>query len=178
MDFLELVKKRGSCRRYSSRRVCREVIENCLRASQLAPSACNSQPWNFIIIHDESLKNKLADGIFSGIHSMNAFAKKAPVLIAVVREKSLYAARLAGQLRGTQYSLVDLGIACEHFVLQAAQEGLGTCWIGWFNEKYLKKVLGLPKDKKVDIVISLGYPEGEVSTGKKRKPLSEISEFR
>ena len=79
MNFLELVKKRRSVRRYSKGKVPREVIDRCLEAARLAPSACNAQPWYFIAVDDEKLKNELANKAFSGIYSMNSFAKDAPV---------------------------------------------------------------------------------------------------
>ena len=177
MTFLELVKKRKSTRRYSARPVPREVIDRCLEAARLAPSACNSQPWYFIVIDDEKLKDTLAKGAFSRIYSMNSFAKEAPVLIVVVTERSNYIARLGGYFKGVQYSLIDIGIACEHLILQAEEEGLGTCWLGWFNENAVKKVLGLPKEKKIDVIISMGYPEEEGTRDKARRSLSEIRRF-
>lgn len=177
MTFLELVKRRKSTRKYSSKSVPREVIDRCLEAARLAPSACNSQPWSFIVIDDENLKNRLSDKAFSGIYSINSFARNTHVLIVVVTEKSTYVARLGGHLRGVQYCLIDIGIACEHLILQAEEEGLATCWLGWFNEKAVKEVLGLPKDKKVDVIISVGYPESRKDKNKIRKSLSEIRRF-
>jgi nitroreductase len=177
MTFLELVRKRRSTRKYSAKPVPRETLERCLEAARLAPSACNVQPWHFIVVDDAELKNNLAKAAFSGVYSMNSFAKDAPVLIAVVTERSNYIARLGGYLKGVQYSLIDIGIVCEHLVLQAEEEGVGTCWLGWFNEGAVKKVLGLPKAKKVDIMISMGYPESEELREKTRKHLSEIRRF-
>ena len=176
MDFLELVKKRRSCRKYSARPVPRKSIEKCLEAARLAPSACNSQPWYFVVVDNKKLKDKVAEKAFSGIYSMNSFAKDVPVLVVVVRKSSTYVARFVGYLKGTQYNLIDLGIACEHFILQAEEQGLGTCWIGWFNESEVKKTLKIPKNKKVDIIISVGYPKGQAFH--KRKPLSKVREFR
>lgn len=175
--FLELVKKRKSVRQYLSKPVPRHAIERCLEAARLAPSACNSQPWYFIVADDEDLKKGLAEAAFSGIYSMNTFAKSAPVLIAVVTERSGYIARLGGYFKGVQYSLVDIGIACEHLVLQAEEEGIGTCWLGWFNEKAVKKFLGLPEGNKIDIMISMGYPEDNSSREKTRKTLDEIRKY-
>jgi len=175
--FLDLVKRRQSTRKYMTKPVSREIIERCLEAARLAPSACNSQPWHFIVVDSEELKNKVADAAFSGIHSMNAFAKNAPVLVVVVREGSSYLAALGGCCRGVAFSLIDIGIACEHFALQAAEEGLGTCYLGWLNEKRVKKVLGLPVGKKIDMIISMGYPIDEQERVKTRKLLSEISRF-
>ena len=153
-------------------------IQRCMEAARLAPSACNSQPWSFIIVQNEALKEKVAKGAFSGIHSVYAFAKNAPVLIVAVREKSRYLARLGGQLRGAQFNLIDLGIACEHIVLAAQEIGLGSCWIGWFNERKVKKVLNIPRQKKVDIIISLGYKAEELLEVTNRRTLSEICDFR
>ena len=178
MSFLNLVRNRYSLRRYSPKAVPGESIERCLEAARLAPSACNSQPWRFIVVEEERLRTRLAERAFGGVYAMNAFAGKSPVLVVVVTERSRYAARLGGFLRGVQYSLIDIGIACEHFVLQAEEEGLGTCWLGWFNEKAVKRVLGLPRKTRVDIVISLGYAEEDEKQEKKRKSLGEMSEVR
>ncbi len=177
MKFIELVKNRQSVRRYLPKAVPREILERCLEAARLAPSACNSQPWSFIVAADPKLKNELAEAAFAGIYSTNAFAKKAPVIVVVVREPSNYAARLGGYFRNLQYSLIDIGIAGEHLVLQAAEEGLGTCWLGWFNEKAVKKILNLPKEKRIDLLISIGYAETEELRKKTRKSLNEISRF-
>ena len=177
MTFLELVKKRRSVRKYSAKPVPREVMDRCLEAARLAPSACNSQPWFFIVADDEKLKSTLARSAFSGVYSMNSFAKDAPVLIVVVTERSNYIARLGGYFKGVQYSLIDIGIACEHLVLQAEEEKLGTCWLGWFDEKAAKRILGLPKDKKIDIIISMGYPEEAAGADRPRKSLEEIRRF-
>ena len=177
MLFLDLVQKRRSVRRYSDRPVTKEDLLKCLEAARLAPSACNSQPWHFIVIDDPALKDRVAGRIFSGIYSMNHFAKEAPVLIAVVSEKSRFLASIGGQVRDTRYRLVDLGIATEHLILQAEELGIGSCWIGWFDENALKKELKLPRNKKIDVVISLGYPAEEKVVVKTRKFLEEISSF-
>jgi nitroreductase len=178
MSFLELAQKRRSCRKYSSQSVSMESIKRCLEAARLAPSACNSQPWRFVVIFDPDLRMRAAEAAFSGMYGMNAFAKNAPVLVAVIREQSTYAAQIGSAWRGVQYSLIDLGIACDHFTLQAAEEGLGTCWLGWFNEKAVKKVLGLPGNTKIDILLSVGYPQDDVIAEKNRKALDEMSEMR
>lgn len=178
MSFLELVRARQSTRLYSSAEVPREAIERCLEAARLAPSACNAQPWRFIVVDRDPLRKELAQQAFSGLYAMNRFAAGAPVLIVVVTERSTYFARLGGQFRGVQYSLLDIGIACEHLILQAAEEGLGTCWLGWFNEKAVKRLLGLPRAAKVDVIISLGYPAEPGLREKRRKPLEEIREYR
>ncbi len=177
MSFLTWVKKRKSIRKYSSRPVPREMIDSCLEAARLAPSACNSQPWSFIVVDDEKIKNEIVKKALSGIYKMNDFVREAPTLIVVLTEHSAYIARMGGQLRHVKYSLIDIGIACEHLILRAVELGLGTCWLGWFNEKAVKKVLGLPKSKKIDVMISLGYPEVADGKDKKRKSLKKTRRY-
>lgn len=178
MTFLDLVKARRSVRRYSRKPVPRRIIDRCLEAARLAPSACNSQPWSFVVVDAPDAVAAIAPRVFGGIYSMNSFVKDAPVLVAVVTERSTYAARLGGFFKGTQYNLIDIGIACEHLILQAAEEGVGTCWLGWFDEKALKKALGLPRGSRVDILISMGYAADVPKVGEKtRKPLDEVRRY-
>jgi nitroreductase len=175
--FLDLVRRRQSTRRYAPRPVPRETIDQCLEAARLAPSACNSQPWSFIVMDNREAVRKLAEKAFSGIYAINKFAREAPVIIAVISEHSTYTARLGGVFRGVKYNLIDIGIACEHLVLQAEELGLGTCWIGWFREKAVKKFLGLPRRAKVDVLITVGYPAEPSAREKKRKSLDEMRWF-
>ena len=177
MKFLEIVKKRQSVRNYKQQPVPREIIERCAEAARLAPSACNSQPWKFIIVDKPEKKDELAMAAFSGVYSICKFVKRAPVIVVVVTEKMSYAARVGAFLKNIQYSLIDIGIASEHFVLQAAEEGVGTCMIGWFSERRVKKVLGLPKTANVDLLISMGYPETDEQREKIRKSIDEIREY-
>jgi len=175
---MELVGTRESTRKYLSKPVPRELIDRCLEAARLAPSACNSQPWSFIVADDEKTKIELVQKSMSGIYSSNKFVESAPVIIIIITENSTYTARLGGMFRSVKYNLIDIGIAGEHLALEAAELGLGTCWLGWFNEKAVKKVLGLPSSTRIDVMISLGYPEGKIpSRDKKRKTLDEMRRF-
>lgn len=175
--FIDLVKKRKSIRSYSSQPVQRELIDQCLEAARLAPSACNSQPWSFIVVDEKKVKNEIVKKALSGIYSMNNFVKEAPVIIVVITENSTYIARMGGMFRGVKYNLIDIGIACDHLTLQAEDLGLGTCWLGWFNENAVKKVLGLPKKTRVDVMISLGYPQEGIEKKKERKSLDKIRQY-
>jgi nitroreductase len=178
MNFMDLVKKRISIRKYSSKPVPRELIDQCLEAARLAPSACNSQPWSFIVVDDEKTKNEIVKKSMSGIFLSNKFVMTAPVIIAAITEHSTYIARMGGMLRNVKYNLIDIGIACEHLVLQAEELGLGTCWLGWFDEKAVKKVLDLPKAAKVDVMISMGYPDENLPAKKRiRKSLEEMRRY-
>ncbi len=178
MALLDLLKHRKSIRDFLDRPVERKKIMMCLEAARLAPSACNSQPWKFIVVDDRQLKDKLGDVAFRGIYSMNSFCKMAPVMIAVVSEKSKFLARIGSMFRGTKYYLIDIGVAIEHFVLQAEDLGLGTCWIGWFNERAAKSVLEIPHRKKIDILIALGYYDREKTRSEhSREPIDKIASF-
>ena len=178
MALLGLIKHRRSVRNFLDRPVEREKIMMCLEAARLAPSACNSQPWKFIVVDDKQLKNRLCNAAFKGIYSINSFCKMAPVIVVVVSEKSKFLARIGGVFRGTKYYLIDIGIASEHFVLQAEELGLGPCWLGWFNERAVKSILNIPQDKKLDVLIALGYYDSEkVSSGHSREPIDKIASF-
>jgi nitroreductase len=178
MALLELLKQRKSVRNFLDRPVEREKILMCLEAARVAPSACNSQPWKFVIVDDRELKKKLCKKAFGGIYAINHFCRTAPVIVVVVSEKSKFLARIGGMFRGTKYYLIDIGIAGEHFVLQAEDLGLGTCWIGWFNESAVKSLLNIPNNKKIDILIALGYYDKEkVKAEHAREPLDKITSF-
>lgn len=177
MKFLELVRIRQSVREYKPDPIPVEVLDRCFEAARLAPSACNSQPWSFIAITNPTIIKELAEQAFSGIYSLNSFARNAPVIVVVITERSRYTACLGGYFRGTQYNLVDVGIAVEHFILQATSEGLGTCWIGWFNERAVRRILKIPSRKKIDILITVGYPASPDIREKKRRTLDGIRRY-
>ena len=179
MNFLDLVRRRQSTRKYvPGRRIPRAVLDRCLEAARLAPSACNSQPWSFAVVDDPAQVRALAEAACGRApYGMNKFALDASALVAVVTEKMKLAARLGAHFRGVQYSLVDLGIACEHLVLQAAEDGVASCWLGWFDEAAVKKFLAIPRGKKVDLLLCLGYAADETLRPKNRKPLDEIRKY-
>ena len=156
MDFSELVRKRQSDRRYEERAVPRELVMRCIEAARLAPSACNSQPWHFVAVDDPQLKARLARAA-EGL-GMNRFAAEAPVIVAVVLEKMNITARIGSMLKRKDYSLLDVGIAVEHFCLQAAELGLGTCILGWFDEPQAARLLGVPRGRRIPLLVTMGYP--------------------
>ena len=179
MNFLDLVRRRQSTRKFvPGRRIPREVLDRCLEAARLAPSACNSQPWSFVVVDEpEQVRALAAAACGQAPYAMNKFALDASALVAVSTEKMKWAARLGARLRDVRYSLVDVGSACEHLVLQAAEDGVASCWLGWFDERAVKKVLGLPRGRKVDLLICLGTAADETVRPKNRKPLDEIRRY-
>lgn len=177
MSFIELVNKRESIRHFIDRPVPREIIDRCLEAARLAPSACNSQPWTFVVVDEPDLKQKLAGSTYSALVPMNRFTHEAPVLLAVVAEKATTAAALGGFLKDKPYYLLDIGIAAEHFCLQASEEQLGTCLIGWFDEKRVRRLLGVPSGKRIPLLIAVGYSATDEPRIKKRKTLHQIRKY-
>lgn len=179
MTFLELVNRRQSVRKFEpGKQISREVLDRCLEAARLAPSACNSQPWTFLVVDDPAQVRELAEEVCGRPpYGMNRFAADASAIVAVVTEKMKLAACIGAQFRGVQYSLVDVGIACEHLVLQATEEGLGSCWLGWFNERALKRRLGIGRSKKVDLLICLGAPSDAQVRPKVRRSLDDVRRY-
>jgi nitroreductase len=175
--FHELVKNRRSVRRYLEKSVNREDILACLEAARLAPSAENVQPWRFLVIDDTEIKSRLAAEAFSGIYSYSRFAAEAPVLIAILARPDIIANRIGKQIQNVSFYLIDIGIAGEHLALQAEELGLGTCWIGWFNARKVRKFLRIPRKYKIVCLMTLGYYEQKPPREKKRKPLEEIAWF-
>ena len=174
MDFSELIKKRQSDRKYAPRPVAREHILKCLEAARLAPSACNSQPWKFIVVDEPEKLKEMSDAAV-GL-GMNKFTMQVPVLVAVVQETMNLSAKAGALVKDKDYSMMDLGMAVEHFCLQAADLGLGTCIMGWFDEKRIKKLLGVPRGRRIQLIISLGYPDAP-TRDKIRKPLEDMSSW-
>lgn len=175
MTFLELAKTRQSTRSYAPTPVDRQKIDRCLEAARLAPSACNSQPWKFVVVDDPQLKQAVANETFSKIMTFNNFTTQAPVLVAIVRESSKPFARFGAVVKNKDFSMMDIAIAAEHFCLQATQEGLGTCMLGWFDEPAVKKLLRIPAKKRVPLVITLGYPDPDELREKQRKTIQQIT---
>lgn len=174
MEFSELILKRQSDRRYAPKPVAREHILKCLEAARMAPSACNSQPWKFIVVDDRSKLIQISDAAI-GL-GMNKFTVQVPVLVAVVQENMNLEAKAGAVVKDKDYSMMDLGMAVENFCLQAAELGLGTCIMGWFDEKKVKDVLGVPRSRRVQLLISLGHPDGP-TRNKVRKAIEDMSSW-
>jgi len=177
MDFVELVKKRRSVRGYLDRAVEREKIDYCVEAARLAPSACNSQPWHFVVVDEPGLRGQVAKATFGRMFSFNHFSMQAPVLVAIVSEKQKMFARFGEIVKKKDFHSMDVGIAAEHFCLAAAEMELGTCMLGWFDEAAIKKLLNVPKNKCVELVITVGYAEKEETKDKNRKETDEIRSY-
>ena len=173
-DFFKLVAQRQSDRSFDPEHLVeKEKIMHILEAVRLAPSACNSQPWHFIVVDDEKTKNELADAVASKILGINHFTKQAPVHIVVVEEKPNLTASFGSWVKDKNFAHIDVGIAAAHIVLAAEEQGLGSCIMGWFNEEKVRKVLNIPSNKRVLLDIVIGYSK-QADRKKVRKDINEI----
>lgn len=171
MKFNELALQRQSVRKYLDKPVEKAKIEQCIETARISPSAHNSQPWKFIVIDDPQLRTQVGE-CAAGM-GMNKFVPTAPVIIAVVMEKMGTLTSIASVIKDKEFSLLDLGIATNQLCLQAADLGLGTCIVGWFDEKKVKRLLGVDKKKRVPLLITLGYSDAPIRP-KTRKPTEGI----
>ncbi|MEG0371201.1 MAG: nitroreductase family protein [Clostridium sp.] len=175
MDFRDLIKKRESIRGYRDEKVERDKIEICIEAARLAPSACNSQPWRFIAVDNETKVREMAKLIYDPLAGgINKFALTSPCFIVIIGQKRNIASSIGELLKHKDYTSIDIGIATEHICLQATDIGLGTCIIGWFKEEKIKNILNIPKSSRIELIVSLGYYENKVVRNKVRKKLSDI----
>jgi nitroreductase len=172
MEFMDVVAARKSVRGYADREVEEEKLEKILEAARLAPSWANKQCCKYIVFKDKAKIKELSGGINPWLH-------QAPAIVAACADPSD-----SGTRNGMDYYLVDVGISMQQLVLAATDLGLGTCWIGAFNEAKVKKGLEVPENVKVVALTPVGYPaerEGLRSklarkfvAADKRKPIGEI----
>ena len=175
-DFLNIIQHRQSDRAYLTKPIENDKLQRILEAGRLAPSACNAQPWKFIVIDNQELKYKIADCTSTKILGLNHFTKQAPIHIVIVEEKANFTSNAGSLIKGKHFPLIDIGIAAQNICLQSEAEGLGTCMIGWFDEPKVKNLLKIPKSKRVPLIITLGYPAKE-KREKRRKALKEIIRY-
>lgn len=173
--LIDLIKSRRSVRKYSERPVEREKVINMVEAARLAPSASNGQPWRFFAVSSREKLKLVSDA--TGI--INKWAGTAPLIIVACSTGGTITHRMGQMIKGIKYNLLDLGIAVEHMVLAATEMGLSTCWIGWFDEGKIKKILDIPRELKVVSLLSVGYaPERFEPRQKKTLSMNEILFFK
>lgn len=174
-NFLQLVSSRQSDRVYDKERAVEpEKLERILEAARLAPSACNAQPWKFVVVTDKELAKEVGKAT-AGL-GMNKFAKDAPVHILIIEESANITSMLGAKIKNKHFPLIDLGIAAAHITLAAESEGLGSCILGWFDEKLIKKLVNIPSGKRLLMDIVIGYPLKE-KRKKIRKPAEKVISY-
>ena len=175
MDFLEIAKLRQSCRAYDeTKQVEQEKLDAILQAAQLAPSACNGQPYHFTVCRGEAAREvALAT---RGMGGMNKFAVQAPVMIVVSEMPYVKSAALGAKVKGNDYRSIDIGITTAYLTAEATAQGLSTCILGWLDDAKIRKICNLEYPAR--LVITLGYAkEGDVPRKKVRKDISELVHF-
>ena len=166
MNFNEIAQNRYSCRSYDANKAVEdEKIRAILESTVLSPSACNSQPYHFTICKGEKAKEVAKATQSMG---MNKFTTDAPVMIVISEGDYNKTAALGSKVKGNDYRSIDIGIATAYLTAEATVQGLGTCILGWFDDKKIRDICGLKNP--VRLVVSLGYPkEGSAVPPKKRK---------
>lgn len=163
MEVSEAIRARRSVRAFRDEPVPEDVLARVLEAGRMAPSASNRQPWRFIVVTDAARREALSAGRYA------KFLAQTPVVIVGCGDK----------VRSEKWFVVDVTIALENMVIQATSEGLGTCWIGSFDEEDVRKILNIPDGFRVVAMLAVGYPKGpgirEAIMGRSsRKGMDEI----
>lgn len=174
MDFLDIANARQSCRSYDpDREVEQEKLNAVLEAAQLAPSACNGQPYHITVCRGEAAQAAAAATMDMG---MNKFAAQVPVLLVISEEPYCKSAAVGAKVKKNDYRSIDIGIVAAYITAEAQTQGLSTCILGWLSDEKLRKLCGV--DHPVRLVITLGYAkEGDPLRTKKRKDLSELVSY-
>ena len=155
-SFLELAQARQSDRSFEpGRKIDREVLERIIEAGRIAPSACNGQPWHFIVVTSDELLPQVARATSS--LGMNKFVKDASALVLITHESTNITSRLGCGIKDKDFPMMDLGIASAYITLAAEDEGIGSCILGWFDEKKIKQLTGMPEKKRLMLIVALGY---------------------
>ena len=163
MGVMTAIKMRRSIRHYKDKAVEEEKLGKVLEAGRLAPSAGNLQEWKFVVVRDKGTREKLAK-----TSTAERFIREAPVTIIACATVTDYVME-CGQLAYP----IDVAIAVDHITLKAVEEGLGTCWVGGFDEEEVKKILGIPNNIRIVTLLTVGYPK-YVPGPRKRKRMEEI----
>jgi len=181
METLEAIRTRRSIRKYSDRPVEPEKLTAVLEAARQSPSWANLQCWRFVVVTNAEVKERI-----SALSYVEAYlgpkgyksnpAQKAlataPVVIVACADPTK-----SGELRGQDYYLTDLGIACQSLMLAAHAQGLGSVFVGVFDEQALGELRDIPPQLRIVGLFPLGYPESEVKSGPPRLPLEELVHY-
>ncbi len=182
MDVFKAIRWRRSVRNFSPQKIEREKLLQILEAARIAPSSSNRQAWHFVVIDDPKIIEQIPKQVAMGTKAIIPWIKGAPVIIAGCYTKAM--SHMMGQLFGHENHLVDVSIAMTHIAIAATALNIGTCFVGWFNESKLKKLLNIPRKYKIAVLLALGYPADESTdegiggiASRPRKSLKEIISY-
>ena len=169
MNFLEIAQTRQSCRQYDTQRpVEQEKLDAILEAVRLAPSACNGQPYHLTVCRGAAATAVAKATMGVGI---NKFADQAPILIVLSEQPYNKTAALGAKVKGNDYRSIDIGIAAAYLTAEATAQGLGTCILGWLDDKKIRDICRL--EHPVRLVVTVGYP-ADAPREKKRKSIADL----
>jgi nitroreductase len=163
---MKFFKERRSIRKYGDRPVEDEKLEAVLEAARLAPSWANMQCWTYIVVKDQAVKEAVADAL--GENPIRRAVVAAPIIIVACADPEK-----SGTVKDQKYYMLDIGISFQQLMLEAWNQGLGTCWVGWLSEDKLRPILGVPDDIRIVALTPLGYP-AVYPDSPGRKPLEDI----
>lgn len=170
MNFTEISKSRQSCRSYDPERMVeKEKLDIILESARLSPSACNGQPYHITVC-----KNEAAEKVAKAVQGMgmNKFAKDAPIMLVISEMPYVKSAALGAKIKGNDYRSIDIGILAAYITAEATAQGLGTCILGWLDDKKIREICGI--EGAVRLVITLGYPKNDSLREKKRKDMDSL----
>jgi len=167
LNVIDAIKMRKSVREFLDKTIEDEKLITVLEAGRLAPSASNRQEWRFVIVRDPKMRNRLAEAA-----NGQKFVGEAPVVIVACAETDGHI-----MMCGQPCYPIDVAIALDHITLAAVELGLGTCWIGAFDEDRVKEIIGIPKKIRVVELMTIGYPSNPLAIEKKRLELNKIVKY-
>lgn len=180
MSFIEMMLKRESVRSYADKAVSREDLMKIVEAGRLSPSACNSQPWKFIVIDDEQAKEKLRDAlVLENGKTSCPFRGDVPAFIVIVEQPAKLMPTAQEYYQNSQYfAHGDIGMAAMNMCYEAMDLGLSTCMIGMNNQAKMEQYFNIPEGQIVRLVLTVGYAAEDKEPRKKmRKAVEEVCSF-
>jgi len=175
-DYFDLIKRRESCRNFDpNRAVEKEKLQRCAEAAWLAPSACNGQPWKYLIVTNTDLAEKLRPLMME--LNMNKFVKNCPAFAVVLQESTIMKVSLSQKFKGQDFAPIDVAFSASQFCYAATEQGLSTCIIGWHNEQKIRELFDLPKSTRVRLILAVGYAATDKLREKQRKPIDDVIKY-
>jgi nitroreductase len=174
-DFLNLCKKRQSCRGFSEQPVEHDKLVQCVEAGRLAHSACNAQPWSFVVVENPEMVAQIAQ--CGQQLNQNRWLSSAKAFIIILEEHAVLSPVISCFLDSQYFAKGDLGAAAAYVCLEATTQELGSCIIGIYDRKRICELLNISAEKQFGAVIALGYPLNKTIRAKKRKAFEDIARF-
>lgn len=178
MDFETLQRTRESCRVFDDRPVSREALTHLVDVARLCPSGCNAQPWKFIIVDEPEAKAKMVDCLDDDGFTGCPWGAKVPAFIVICEDEAHLKPGAAEKYGAQHFAQMDIGMAAMALCYEAATMGLGTCMIGTMSQEKLHKFFGIPQERTIRLIITVGYPQKAAAPRRKtRKSLEEIVRY-